>query len=266
MMGETKTLPHRNAPTDWTVWQDAEVVAKFAADRRSGILGGVEQLEVLCQLLPALPQHSGPTRVLDLGCGDGVLLETMLQRWPGAQGVALDGSPAMLERAAQRLAALPASAVHCIQADFNAADWVDLLPYCAFDAVVSSFAIHHSEDDRKRALYAEIYHLLRPGGVFINVEHVASASPHGETLFERAYALHLTRTRRAQGLTVTFDDVLNEITQRPDKAANRLTPVETQLQWLRALGYADVDCYWKYYELAILAGYKPPEKTKGEDC
>jgi ubiquinone/menaquinone biosynthesis C-methylase UbiE len=250
---------NRQPPSDWTVWQDAEIVAKFIGDRRSGILGGAEQLEVLCQLLPQPTGNGDSARVLDLGCGDGILLETVLHRWPGAQGVALDGSSAMLAKAATRLAAFPPSAIHFVQADFNAPEWMEKLPYRAFDAIVSGFAIHHSEDERKHALYAEIYTLLRPGGLFANVEHVASASPHGEQLFEHAFALNLTRTRRAQGKEAQFEEVLNEIANRLDKSANRLTPVETQLQWLRAIGYTDVDCYWKHYELAILAGYKPQQ-------
>lgn len=243
--------PHaRTAGSEWTVWQDAEVVAKFTADRRAGILGGVEQLEVLCQLLPA---PSMDARVLDLGCGDGILLETVLRRWPGARGVALDGSPEMLERAAARLGESQATP---ILADFNTPDWAASLPFSSFDAIVSGFAIHHSEDDRKRTLYGELFGLLKEGGVFVNIEHVASPTPLGETLFERAYARHLVAMRATQGETVTFEQVLHEVESRLDKSANRLTPVETQLRWLREIGFEDVDCYWKHYELAILAGYR----------
>lgn len=243
--------------TDWTVWQDADVARRFAEDRRSGILGGAEQLEVLGQLLPLRSAGSETARVLDLGCGEGVLLETVLNRWPEAQGVGLDGSEAMLQRAGERFASRPTGSVTFVLADFNTPEWRERLPFQEFDAIVSGFAIHHSEDERKRALYTEIFDLLRPGGVFVNVEHVASATPRGEELFERAYALNLVRTRRAKGQEADFETVLREITERLDKSANRLTPVETQLDWLRQIGYCDVDCYWKYYELAILAGYRP---------
>jgi len=41
--------------------------------------------------------------------------------------------------------------------------------------------------------------------------------------------------------------------------SDRLLDVETQLTWLRELGYDDVDCYWKWLEMALLVGLKPAE-------
>ena len=241
--------------TDWKIWQDVDIVTNFAEERRRGIPGWRDQLEILCQLLPTLP-IGRPARVLDLGCGDGILLDTVLRFWKTAEGYGVDGSEAMLDRARIRLEPLGKQVVKLVQADFNFPEWSDWLPPFKFDAIISGFAIHHSDDSRKQSLYGEIYALLKPDGVFINTEHVASATPFGETLFERAYAAQIVRSQQELGIEANFDQTLQDLQQRLDKSANQLTSVETQLQWLRDIGYHEVDCYWKHFELAILAGYR----------
>ena len=241
--------------TDWNIWRNAEVVAQFANERRRGIPGWRDQLEIMCLLLPT-PSTETPPVVLDLGCGDGVLLEAALRFWDTAQGYGLDGSEAMLERAKARLEPLSGRVMKLAQADFNSPEWRDWLPPIQFDAVISGFAIHHSEDSRKKEIYREIFEMLKPGGVFVNTEHVASASPYGEKLFERSYAAQIVRSKQELGEDANFEQTLRDLEERLDKSANRLTPVETQLQWLRDIGYQDVDCYWKHFELAILAGTK----------
>ncbi|MBV9279491.1 MAG: class I SAM-dependent methyltransferase, partial [Chloroflexi bacterium] len=113
----------------------------------------------------------GARRILDLGTGDGRLLALVRGKCPRARGVALDVSPPMLRRARERFAGDPM--VEVIEHDL-ASPLPDL---GAFDVVVSSFAIHHCDHDRKRALYGEVFSLLEPNGVFCNLEHVAPATP-----------------------------------------------------------------------------------------
>jgi tRNA (cmo5U34)-methyltransferase len=175
-------------------------------------------------LLDELP--ASVRRVLDLGSGDGRLLSLILKARPGASGVALEFSPLMLDRLRERFGST--SAIEVVQHDLERS----LPPLGAFDVVASSFAIHHLPHARKRELYGEIWSALEPGGVFCNLEHVASASPHAHERF-----------LQAMGTTAAEED-----------PSNKLLDVHTQLEWLRAIGFNDVDCYWKWWELALLVG------------
>jgi ubiquinone/menaquinone biosynthesis C-methylase UbiE len=235
--------------SDWSVWKDPQVAAQFR-QRRMAIPGAEAQVDVMLKLIAAA---RAPQVVLDLGCGDGFLAEQVMLRYPQVRVVGVDGSADMLAAAQARLG----PTANLIRADFVDPMWLRPLPECEFDVVVSGFAIHHTEDERKQELYREVFHLLRPEGVFVNIEHVASASPLGESLFDLTYAEHQTRWRQSDGEKISIEEVAVELRTRPDKAANRLAPVEQQLAWLRAIGFVDVDCYWKWLELAVLAGYRP---------
>jgi SAM-dependent methyltransferase len=181
------------------------------------------------ELLAWLP--AGAARVLDLGSGDGRLLALVRQAHPGAEAVALDFSDAMLERLRARFGG--DNRVQVLSHNLDQ-PLPEALGSC--DAVVSSFAIHHLTHERKRAVYAEVFRLLLPGGIFCNLDHVASAT---RALHERFLAC----------LDVRPED---------EDPSNKLLDLQTQLAWLRAIGFADVDCHWKWRELALMAGRKPP--------
>ena len=196
-------------------WASAEVAQGYLDNGHR-----VPRREVgYAELLELLPAH--PRRVLDLGTGDGHLLGLI-----GAPGIALDFSATMLEAARTRFANRPD--VEVVEHNFNAT----LPALGSFDAVVSSFAIHHCADERKRELYGEVFTRLAPGGVFANLDHVSSPTP-------RLHAEFLA------------------IVDTPEDPANQLLDVETQLGWLREIGFVDVECFWKWRELALLAGVKP---------
>ncbi len=165
-------------------------------------------------------------RILDLGTGDGRLLALLLLRCPEASGIAVDFSPAMIDRANERFSG--DDRVRVIEHDLR-----EPLPDLGtHDVVCSSFAIHHVSHERKRSLYQEIWEILEPGGVLCNLEHVSSPTPRLHRRF------------------------LESIGGQED-ASNILPDVETQLLCLRKIGFEDVDCLWKWRELALLTGVRP---------
>jgi tRNA (cmo5U34)-methyltransferase len=198
-------------------------------------------------------------RFLDLGCGDGTVARAVLNRLPNAEGVLVDFSEPMLAAARARLID---ATCHVLQVDFGDPMWVNrVAEWAPFDAVVSGYAIHHQPDDRKQALYAEIFDLLAPGGLFVNVEHVAPATPRVSALSDALFVDSLTTHNHRLGGTKTREQIAADYVQRPDKAANMLAPVEDQCTWLRAIGFVDVDCYFKVFELAVFGGRRPAPKV-----
>src|SRR5690349_11327103 len=86
-------------------WNDPATVASWIASRTQSNPGRSEHLEMLITLLRQV-QPQG-LRVLDLGCGDGVVAEMVLTRLPESYVAGVDLSPPMLEAAAARLATYP---------------------------------------------------------------------------------------------------------------------------------------------------------------
>jgi tRNA (cmo5U34)-methyltransferase len=205
------------------LWTESAWAQRYLRER-DDLPHRMEGFAVLMEFLPAAPR-----RVLDLGTGDGFTLGLVRNAYPDAEGVGVDFSAEMLALARDRFPG--DSDVQIVEHDLD-----DPLPDLGrFDLVVSSFAIHHCVDERKRALYGEVFSVLEPGGRFLNLEHVDSATPE----------LHV--------------DFLAAIDKTPaeDDPSNKLVAVHTQLAWLREIGFTQVDCHWKWREIALLAGVKP---------
>ncbi|GLW09843.1 SAM-dependent methyltransferase [Microtetraspora sp. NBRC 13810] len=109
-----------------------------------------------------LPATGRPYRILDVGSGPGVVACMLAQEFPEAEVVAVDGTPALLERVAgraseagvgkrvgTRLAGLP--------------EEFGLLAEEEPDLVWVSHVVHHLGD--QQAALASIAGLLRPGGL-----------------------------------------------------------------------------------------------------
>jgi cyclopropane fatty-acyl-phospholipid synthase-like methyltransferase len=235
-------------------WQNPQLVNNFINGVRAALPLAGEQLQVMLHVIQAA-QPQGVERFLDVGCGAGALGQLLLGRYPQAQGVFVDYSEPMLE--ALR-AVLDTERHLCLQHDLTQDAWLDSIPASRkpFDVVVSGYAIHHFSHERKQALYQQAYDLLRPGGVFINVEHVASPDEWVEGLFNEAFIDGLYKMEQQKESGLTRQEVAERIYHNSVDDDDICAPVEEQCAWLREIGFQHVDCYMKIYALAVFGGVK----------
>lgn len=104
-----------------------------------------------------------PRHILDMGCSAGSASVPYALEFPEAEVHALDVGSGMLRYAHARAEALGAR-VHFRQADCAATKFAD----ASFDLVVSHNLMHEISDATRRAMFAETWRLLVPGGVFVH--------------------------------------------------------------------------------------------------
>jgi tRNA (cmo5U34)-methyltransferase len=196
-----------------------------------------EQHEIILQILPF--EKESPLKILDLGCGTGVLSHVLLRNFPRAQLLAWDLASNMLETCKQNLAS-NLDRVTFRQGDFGNEDIGS-----GYDLVVSGFATHHLDDAGKQDLYTRIFRSLKPGGLFVNKEMVAGVSPELTQRYEGWWRDFV----QANGVNdnAWFEKYLEE---------DLPSPLEDQLAWLTAAGFVDVTCHWRYFIFTIFSGRK----------
>ncbi len=245
-----------------TAWQRADLAELFTTFVRGGIPLAREQLDLVLRIVRRLAPKV--QSVLDLGCGDGVLGRMVLSEHPQARCVFLDFSQPMLDLAGKAIAkdGLEKRS-QLLLADLGDAAWTKAVkPSRPFDVALSGLCIHHLPDRQKRRIYRQVFELLEPGGLFLNLEHVASASEWAHGLSEELMIDSLYAHQRRLGKGMSREAVAREWVRRADKQANILTGVEVQCAWLREAGFADVDCFFKALELALFGGLKPVERSQ----
>ena len=234
-------------------WKTEELSQSVIENVRGAIPSAETQIEVLLKIVSIW--NPEVKNVVDLGCGDGILGRFIQSIFPSINLFCLDFSNAMLEAAQKSMRHL--DSVHFIKSDFSTSAWKDPLNlYDGFDLIVSGFSIHHQSDKRKREIYKEIYDLLNPNGIFLNLEHVSSATKEVGLIFDDYFIDKLHSFHSKTDPDADRQEIADNYYNRPDKVENILTPVNTQCDWLRAIGYQDVDCFFKIFELALFGGRK----------
>jgi len=237
------------------LWKTATLVCTYLDGVRGGLPCAAEQIDVMLRLITA--REKAVSRFADLGCGDGILASAVLSKYPAALGTLVDFSEPMLREAQAQLRDYEPK-LRFIVADLSTKEWLQAVRnQAAFDVIVSGYAIHHLTDERKRELYREIFDILEPGGLFVNMDHVSSTTDWIQSISDHLHTDSLYAFHQQRGSAKSREQIANEYVHRPDQEANILAPVELQCEWLRECGFQDVDCYFKIFERAVFGGRRP---------
>lgn len=236
-------------------WQNPETVQQFLRNMRGAIPLAIEQIETMLQLVAAARDRVGC--FMDLGCGDAVLAAAILKEYPHARGVLVESSEGLLEAARHRLRE-DAARLEFVLSDVEQPGALARVSALGpFDAVVSAFALHGVEETPRRAVYSDIFKMLVPSGLFLNIEHVASAtrwtqSPADDYLIDAIFGEAIQRSPgRTRG------EVAQEYYAKASRVGQAAAPLEVQCDWLRDAGFEGVDCFLKVQELAVFGGQRP---------
>lgn len=123
-------------------------------------------LDALAVLLP------GSFVALDLGCGPGSISQRLLARFPHAQAIAVDFDPVMLALGQGALGTVDGR-LRWVEADLDSPDWLEALGETQVDVALSATALHWLWPEPLTRLYRDLAHLLRPGGLLFNGDHLA---------------------------------------------------------------------------------------------
>lgn len=175
-------------------------------------------------------------RILDLGAGTGLFSSMTLDKYPSANITLVDISEKMLEIARKRFSGNENIEVIC-------QDFSTFRSDKKYDAVISSLAIHHLEDNRKKKLYDSIYDMLRKDGLFIHAEQVEGETPYFKEMNNNRWRYSVENS----GLSREEIDAGYERVK-----LDKRTPLSVQLQWLKDSGFAEVDCLYKYYDFTVI--------------
>jgi tRNA (cmo5U34)-methyltransferase len=213
-----------------------------------------EQIATVLDMIP----DPGEGLLVDLCCGEGLLSRALLERFPRARVLAMDLSPAMLERASVTLAEHH-DRFSTRQFDLAERSWRFPEPVRAF---VSSLAVHHLDGDGKRELFRDLAAALAPGGALVIADLVRPATPAAHALAARAWDEAVRR--RALELAGNLgpfekfrDERWNLYADPEPDPIDQPSPLLDQLRWLEEAGLTGVDVFWMKAGHAVFGGVRP---------
>ena len=196
-----------------------------------------EQRDIIVRLIP-FGRHEA-FRVLDLGCGTGLLAAQILSEYPHAELVAFDLTSEMLDACRSRLADM--NRVRYTLGDFRTDNLGN-----DYDVIVASLSLHHLKREERPRFYQRANESLHFGGVLIASEAIIDESP---VVRERQYELW------RKHMAGNGEDATRWYRKHLEK--DHPVPISSLLAMLAGAGFEAAACFWRYLNFAIITARKP---------
>lgn len=232
-------------------WAKPEYTQEYRDSADIYIVERKRLLEILKSFYRHFISNKPNSNILDLGCGDGIVIDELLKIDNSIEATLIDGSEDMLNRARDRLKDF--KNVHFIRASFQ-----ELLDKNTtlqnYNFIVSSLAIHHLTMEEKTVLFKTIYSHLNVDGYFLNIDVVLAPSDALEQWYLLLWKEWIDERKSFLGIEGGhYEDI---VWKYKDNADNKPDILAAQLNTLQAIGFKDVDCFYKYGIFTMYGGKK----------
>ena len=233
-------------------WAKPEFTQKYRDGADDFIVERKRLLEILKSFYKHFIANKPHSNILDLGCGDGILISELLKIDNSIEATLIDGSEDMLNKAKDRLKAF--GNLHFIRASFQELLNNNTTLQGYYDFIVSSLAIHHLTMEEKTALFKIIYSHLNVDGYFLNIDVVLAPSDALEQWYLLLWKQWIDERKSFLGIVDShYDDVIRRYKDNTDNQPDTLA---AQLNALQIIGFKDVDCFYKYGIFTMYGGKK----------
>lgn len=199
--------------------------------------------DMIDTLISSIPfEHDASIKVLDLGCGTGTVTKTLKEQFKNAQVTCLDLAENMIEMAKIKLKDYK-------DIEYAIGDFYEYNFSENYDVIVSSLALHHlAADEDKKEFYKKIYDAMVHGGIFLNADAVLASNKQLQCIYTAKWKEFMNKNISMKEIEEKWVPAA-ETEDHPVK-------ITDHLDWLREIGFKDVDVIWKYYHLAVYGGFK----------